>query len=130
MKHLLSRFLLPLLLTLSATAETIPLLKAAELTTKSLADIKVAGKPMSEFFQVTALVRQPSPEQSDPAAVEWRAILADTKLERAGEETQALFSESREEYRRVLEIHSDGTVTLGKIAAGMSRPRIVPPPKE
>ncbi|RYD23959.1 MAG: hypothetical protein EOP88_02100 [Verrucomicrobiaceae bacterium] len=130
MKTLLSLLLLPLLLTLSATAETIPLLKAAELTTKSLAEIKVAGKPMSDFFQVTALVRQPAPETSDPAAVEWRAILAGTKLERAGEETKALFAENRKEYRRVLEIHSDGTVTLGKIAGGMPRPRVVPAPKK
>lgn len=130
MKYLLSLLLLPLLLTLSATAENISLLKAAELTTKFLTEMKVAEKPMSEFFLVATLVRQPPPGKSDPDAVEWRAFLDNTQLERAGEDTNALFIENRQELRRVIEIHSDGTVTLGKVSIRPPRPRVVPAPKK
>lgn len=133
MKHILYALILLLALTPWARSQPISLVRAAELTTSFMEGTKINGKPISEFFSITALRRIPDPESIGPATVTWRVDLEETQLERTNEEMRVLVLVDGKRYRRVLEIRNDQTVAMGKVFAEprqrIVRPRIVPPPK-
>lgn len=116
-------------------AEPISVVRAAELATKFITDEKIQDKPMSGLFEITGLHRLSPPGATEPGVVLWRADLGQTPLARTSEEMKVLFLEEVIMYRRVLEIHNDGSVVMGKIPAQPRprivepRPRVVPPPK-
>lgn len=113
---------------LGLKAETISIVRAAELASKFVAEGKIQDKPMSELFEITGLQRLSPPAATEPGIALWRADLGQTPLARTSAEMKVLFVEEVIMYRRVLEIRNDGSVVMGKVPA-QPRTRVVSPPR-
>lgn len=100
------------------------------MVTKFGKEEKIEGRPMQEFFTVSALLRSTVPDKIEPTTVVWTAELKETPQERTSEATNAIFLEDGKKYRRVIQILNDQSIVIGKMYAEprqmVVRPRIVP----